>query len=60
MSVERVNCRKCKYYYITWEAAMPYGCKVFGFKSRQLPSIVVHQSSGSSCKGYEEKKKQQL
>jgi len=57
MTAEKVNCLKCKYYYITWEAAMPYGCKAFGFKTRQIPSVVVYQSSGSQCQGYEEKEK---
>jgi hypothetical protein len=36
---------------------MPYGCKSFGFKTRQLPSVVVYQSSGKSCQGFEEKEK---
>ncbi len=55
MPTERINCRNCKYYYITWDASMPYGCKAFGFKTRQIPSVVVYQSSGQACQGYEEK-----
>ncbi len=55
--MERINCQKCKYYYITWDSKMPYGCKAFGFKSRQTPSVVVYQSSGKSCQGFEEKNK---
>ena len=55
MSIEKINCHKCKYYYVTWEAGMPHGCKFFGFKSRQIPSAVVHQSSGKACQGYEDK-----
>ncbi len=54
---ERINCRNCKHYYITWDNNMPYGCKSFGFKSRQIPSIVVYRSSGKACQGYEEKQK---
>lgn len=57
MAAKRVNCLKCKYYYITWEPATPYGCRVFGFKSRRMPSEVVYQSSGNLCQGYEEKEK---
>ena len=55
MTIERVNCHKCKYYYITWDVRMPYGCKAFGFKTRQIPSAVVFESSGKSCQGFEEK-----
>ncbi|MHB8061991.1 MAG: uracil-DNA glycosylase [Ruminiclostridium sp.] len=55
MTVEGVNCHRCKYYYITWDARMPYGCKAFGIKTRQIPSVVVYQTSGKSCQGYEEK-----
>ncbi|PYG89858.1 hypothetical protein LY28_00456 [Ruminiclostridium sufflavum DSM 19573] len=55
MIAERINCRKCKYYYITWDARMPHGCKAFGFKTRLFPSVVVYQSSGQTCQGYAEK-----
>ena len=55
MPSERINCRNCKFYYITWDANMPHGCKAFGFKTRQIPSVVVYQSSGQACQGYEEK-----
>lgn len=52
-----VNCRNCEYYYITWENKFPFGCKLFGIKSKQIPSVVVYQSSGKKCEGFEEKKK---
>jgi len=55
---ERINCNKCKHYYITWDTRMPYGCKAFGFKTRQIPSAVVYQSSGNACQGFEEKVKE--
>jgi hypothetical protein len=58
MEEEKVNCLKCKYYYITYDARMPYGCRLFGFKGRQVPSVSVHQSSGSSCRGFDVKDKQ--
>ena len=59
MSTERVNCRNCKYYYITWDANMPHGCKAFGFKTRQIPSVGVYQSSGQDYQGFEEKNQSQ-
>ncbi|WP_083778310.1 uracil-DNA glycosylase [Sulfurimonas autotrophica] len=47
--MKRINCRKCDYYYVTWEASKPHGCKAYGFKSAQIPSIVVFNSSGAEC-----------
>ncbi len=46
---ERIICQKCKYYFVTWEKNKPHGCKAFNFKSKQLPSMAVKQSSGMSC-----------
>ena len=57
MTNENINCLKCKYYYVTWDSNMPYGCKAFGFKGTQMPSITVIQSSGSKCQAYIEKQK---
>ncbi len=54
----KINCRNCKYYYITWDSNMPHGCKAFGFKTRQIPSLVVFQSSGKDCQAFEEKQKE--
>ena len=45
----KVNCQKCKYYYITWDNRFPYGCKLFGLKSKEAPSIIVFQSLGKQC-----------
>ncbi|MFA7353013.1 MAG: uracil-DNA glycosylase [Sulfurimonadaceae bacterium] len=53
--MKRINCRKCEYYFVTWEAARPHGCRAYGFKSQQIPSIVVFQSSGSDCTMFKEK-----
>ena len=50
---DKINCRNCKHYFITWEKNMPYGCRAFGFKARQIPSLVVFQSSGKFCQAYE-------
>ncbi|WP_310442473.1 uracil-DNA glycosylase [Sulfurimonas sp.] len=53
--MKRINCRKCEYYFVTWEAARPHGCKAYRFKSPQIPSLVVFQSSGSDCTMFKEK-----
>lgn len=55
--MKRINCRKCEYYFVTWEAQRPHGCRAYGFKSMQIPSIVVFQSSGDDCTMFKEKGK---
>ncbi|MBV9121039.1 MAG: uracil-DNA glycosylase [Chloroflexi bacterium] len=47
-----VNCLQCRHYQITWDPRTPYGCAALGFKSRQMPSIVVRQSSGLECQAF--------
>jgi hypothetical protein len=48
----RINCRTCTYFYITWDAARPNGCKFHGFKSREMPDMIVYKSSGILCQAY--------
>ena len=47
---ERIDCRKCRHFRITWEKSRPYACDSFGFKSLVLPNIEVRKSSGEDCK----------
>jgi len=47
--MKRINCRRCIHYFVTWQAGKPHGCKAYGFKSENIPSMVVFQSSGSAC-----------
>jgi len=54
--VQKVNCKRCIYYFVTWEASAPHGCKAFGFKTKNIPSIEVKKSSGVVCGMYKEKK----
>jgi len=48
-------CQECRYYYITWDADFPYGCKAIGFKSKQLPHLAVYQNSGVQCLAFAKK-----
>ena len=50
-----VNCQKCINYYITWDNNFPYGCKLFGIKSKQQPSVIVYQSLGKQCENFVKK-----
>jgi hypothetical protein len=55
---QRIICQKCKYYFVTWEPARPYGCKAYSFKSKLIPSMVVKNSSGIDCSFYQQKQSQ--
>ncbi|WP_404429822.1 hypothetical protein [Sutcliffiella horikoshii] len=52
---KRINCLKCKHYYVTWDAKFPKGCRAFGFKTNQMPSVAVLRSSGSPCLKFDAK-----
>ncbi|TYP68075.1 uracil-DNA glycosylase [Paenibacillus methanolicus] len=51
----RIDCMKCRHYYVTWDPAFPRGCRAFGFKTRALPSQTVLSSSGKACMNFEPK-----
>ncbi len=51
----RVDCFKCKYFYVTWDQSNPKGCKYFGFKTKLIPSIAVLRSSGKGCQAFVDK-----
>lgn len=54
---KKINCFKCKYLYITWDSNFPKGCKIIGFKSKELPSVAVLKNTGIPCQMFEAKKK---
>lgn len=45
----KIECRKCKHFYITWDKDNPYGCRAMYFKTSRTPSDVVFESSGTIC-----------
>jgi len=47
--MQRINCRKCRYFFVTWNPSHPYGCKAYGFKGRLMPSITVKKTTGQEC-----------
>jgi hypothetical protein len=57
MNTKRIVCQKCIYYYVTWEQNKPHGCNAYGFKSQQIPSVVVKNSSKTDCNFYQEKQR---
>ena len=46
---ELVKCHGCRHFFITYKQSKPYGCKAYGFISKNLPSKVVFDSSGIKC-----------
>jgi hypothetical protein len=52
---EKVDCFQCIHFSITWEPRRPRACKFFGFKTAGMPSVVVLNSSGSPCEGFQQK-----
>lgn len=55
MNQERINCFQCRHFFITWDKSFPNGCKVFGFKTKQSPSVAVLQASGAKCAAFQPK-----
>ena len=55
METKKIICQKCVYYFVTWQNSAPHGCKAYGFKSKQLPSILVKQTSNMACQFYKPK-----
>lgn len=55
MSNKKINCLKCKYYYVTWDASAAHGCKIIAFKSHIIPSLVVLKNTGMKCQMFEDK-----
>lgn len=53
---KKINCLQCAYFALTWEPKHPRLCKLYGFKTNDMPSNTVYKSSGSPCDGFVPKK----
>ena len=51
------DCASCRHHFVTWDAALPRGCRAFGIKTRALPALVVLRESGEPCGAYEPKQR---
>ena len=51
----QISCGKCKFYFVTHDVSRPWGCGKFRFKSKNLPSHEVKQSTGMDCAYFSEK-----
>ncbi len=50
-----MNCKKCQFFYITWDKNFPYGCKQYEIKSKTTPDVQVLVNTGIACLGYQPK-----
>lgn len=51
----KIDCFKCRHFYITWDKSFPYGCMAIGFKAKNMPSEEVYAASGEECLSCEKK-----
>jgi hypothetical protein len=58
MSGHCPKCHDCESFFVTWDNKAPMGCQSFGFKGKQLPSLVVLQSTGQQCCYFRDKRGQ--
>ncbi|GMO68137.1 MAG: hypothetical protein Ta2A_16270 [Treponemataceae bacterium] len=49
-----IYCPKCEFFALG-DSLHPRSCKLFGFKSKELPSVVVQKSTGHACPAFKEK-----
>ncbi|HEB88023.1 MAG TPA: uracil-DNA glycosylase [Deltaproteobacteria bacterium] len=52
---DRPDCLHCIHYFVTWQADQPRGCRAYEFRSARLPSDVVLESSGETCRFFQRK-----
>ena len=50
------KCHDCESFFVSWDKRAPMGCNTFGFKGKQLPSLVVLQSTGQQCCYFRDKR----
>ena len=51
----KINCLQCVYFTVTWDPKYPRSCKLYGFKTSDMPSATVYKSSGLPCDGFVKK-----
>ena len=48
-------CSRCRHHFVTYEPALPHGCRLFGMRSRAMPCHIVREETGRDCQGFEER-----
>lgn len=55
----RIHCLYCDHFNVTWDARFPHGCKLFGVKSKGMPSQIVAEATGAPCEHFTPKIKKE-
>ena len=42
-------CYRCRHFGVSYQPAMPYLCRIMGFKSKRLPILEVQSVDGRGC-----------
>ncbi len=58
--MKRIVCHGCKYFFITHKIERPWGCKKFGFISKNIPFSEVFFTTGMECAYRKEKKNKKI
>jgi hypothetical protein len=45
----QIECGACEHYYRSPDRSYPHGCRAIGFRSEEMPSQFVFESSGIPC-----------
>ncbi|MDR2494681.1 MAG: hypothetical protein LBD24_05595 [Spirochaetaceae bacterium] len=59
LPIRAPDCITCRYFKVTWEPAYPRSCRLFGIKSRALPSIEVFRATGRHCPSFQRREKKE-
>ena len=43
------RCVQCRFYYVTWQANTPHGCKAYGFMTAGPPDEKVFEMTSTPC-----------
>lgn len=54
--MKKVNCFQCKHFHTTWNPEFPRACKAYGFKTKEMPSVLVEKTTGMECLQFEPKR----
>ncbi|MBT4607279.1 MAG: uracil-DNA glycosylase, partial [Gammaproteobacteria bacterium] len=44
MKPKNPNCFDCHHFFVTWDQNFPRGCRAYGIKTPQIPSLEVQQA----------------
>jgi len=49
------NCTICVHFFVTYQTAFPYACRLFGIQCQTMPVYEVYKSTGQICQFFEKK-----